>query len=164
MLPLFPSWLTSPDGPLPHSPANQIGAFYYVQGLGFLAELAQVLRKDPSEWSTLHQKARAAFHRRFFDANVYGYSPTQRSGNQPAEISGSQTSNAMALALNAPPDSETRARVLRSLVNNVVFENDFHLTVGIMGVHWVLSTLVEAGRGDVALRVMMADTFPSFGR
>jgi len=69
----------------------------------------------------------------------------------------------MALALGAPPDEQTRARVLQSLLENVI-ANDDHLTVGIMGVQWVLGVLVEAGRGDVALRLMMADTFPSIGR
>ena len=66
-------------------------------------------------------------------------------------------------ALGAPPDEQTRSRVLQRLIDNVA-SNDYHLTVGIMGVHWVLSTLVQAGRGDVALRVMLSDTFPSFGR
>ena len=87
-------------GPCARSPANQVGAFYFVQGLGFLAELAQVLGKaaDAVHWAALHTKAVADFHRRFYDARVGGYSPTLRSGNQPAETSGSQTSNAMALA------------------------------------------------------------------
>jgi alpha-L-rhamnosidase len=152
-------------GPCARSPANQVGAFYFVQGLGFLAELAEALGKgeDAKYWSALHVTGRQDFHRRFYDASAGGYSPTLRSGNQVAEHSGSQTSNAMALALGATPDAQTRARVLANLVHNVAVDNDFHLTVGIMGMHWVLSTLVEAGRGDVALRVMMSDTFPSIG-
>lgn len=153
-------------GPCARSPANQVGAFYFVQGMEFLAELATVLGKgaDATEWTSLHSQGLANFHRRFYDEAVGGYSPTKRSGNQPAEEAGSQTSNAMALALGAAPDEKTRTRVLARLVDNVEVENDYHLTVGIMGVQWVLGTLVEVGRGDIALRVMMSDTFPSFGR
>ena len=56
----------------------------------FLPELAQVVEKidDAAEWKAAHAKGLVDFHRRFFDGDAGGYSPTLRSGNQPAERAG----------------------------------------------------------------------------
>ena len=76
-------------GPCPRTPADSVTAFYYVQALGFLAEIAEVVGKpsDAASWATQHTAAVSAYHKRYYSEALGTYSPCA------AEPLGSQTSN-----------------------------------------------------------------------
>lgn len=148
------------SGGCPRTPASMVTAFYYVQALGFLAELAVPAGRPAAEaqsWGIQHNQGVRAFHAKFYNATAGGYAVA------PGEPRGSQTSNSMALALGAPPDAATLAKVKAALVENTAVINSNHTTFGIVGSVWTHPMLEAAGRGDVALSTLTTDAYPGFG-
>ena len=123
-------------GGCPRTPADSVSAFYFVQALGFLAEIAAIIGKpaDAADWDKQHVAAVAAWHKKYYNSTLGTYSPCA------AEPLGSQTSNAMALALGAPPDAATTAKVVARLVENIA-ANDGRFTFGIVGSGWLFPML-----------------------
>lgn len=196
-----------PDGPgqmgipgsCPRTPASLVAAYYYVQSLSIMSELAVIAGEPTStaaEWSGRHMAAVKAFHAKYYDATAQGYAPVHYpKGPEPwssvSEPRGSQTSNAMGLSLGGGDDA-TRALAFEALVENVV-AHDEHLTAGIFGMDVLfpalssgggsridhsnkstvagntatatsLSSDIGAGRGDLALSILLTDTYPGLGR
>ena len=68
----------------------------------------------------------------------------------------------MALALGAPPDAATRTKVISRLVDNIA-ANGGRFTFGIVGSGWLFPMLEESGHCEIALDILLTDTYPSFG-
>jgi hypothetical protein len=159
-----------PDPGCPRTPSTSVTAFYYVLGLGYLAELAPVAGRPAAEaqqWGIKHNHAVRAWHSRFYNATARGYSPvnTTSRGAAYVEPRGSQTSNAMGLALGADSAvQDVTKAVVDALVENMA-ANKNHLTFGIVGSAWLFPSLADKGqRGDLALAMLLTDDFPSLGR
>ena len=75
---------------------------------------------------------------------------------------GYQTGNALALKLPNVVPSNLRASVLKSLVDNIV-NNDNHFTMGIIGTAAIFPLLSEAGYHDLAVTLATQTTYPSYG-
>ena len=56
------------------TPSESVSAFYFVQGLGFLAEIADIIGKnaDAELWTAKHATAVAAYHTMFYNSTVGG--------------------------------------------------------------------------------------------
>eukprot|EP00966_Prymnesium_polylepis_P330532 7386166-Prymnesium_polylepis.1 len=68
----------------------------------------------------------------------------------------------MALALGAPPNAATVARVARNLMLDVAgFGNK--TTTGIVGIAFLLPALDKHGYGEMALAMLLNDAYPSLG-
>ena len=75
---------------------------------------------------------------------------------------GSQTSNALALALGAPPSAAIAKQVASNLAADVDnFGNK--TTAGVFGLAWLLPQLEKHGHGELALAVLEGDQYPSIG-
>jgi len=74
---------------------------------------------------------------------------------------GLQTETAMGLWLGFAPDNDEET-VLNNLIANIQNHTN-HPTTGILGWKYMLETLTEHGRSDVALLMNLQDTYPSFG-
>lgn len=154
-------------GSSPVTPAGSATAFYHVLARKYMATIAEALgNTDEAEyWAKLHSEGVQAYHARYFNATVGGYSPCVDGATACFGTSsrGSQTSNAMALALGAPPSAEIAATVAENLAADVqIFGNK--TTVGVVGMGWLFPQLdTAAGRGDLALAVLRGDQFPSIG-
>jgi alpha-L-rhamnosidase len=73
-----------------------------------------------------------------------------------------QTSNAMALALGAPPTAAIAQRVANNLADDVRrFGNK--TTCGVTGLAWLMPQLEKYGHGELALAVLEGDQYPSLG-
>jgi hypothetical protein len=57
--------------------------------------------------------------------------------------------------------AEHKADVIQTLVDDIA-AHDWHLNCGIVGIKYLLKTLSENGRGDVALMIMQQRTPPSY--
>jgi alpha-L-rhamnosidase len=75
--------------------------------------------------------------------------------------SGSQTSYALALYMGLVPKPLVKAAV-DNLVKNIE-AHDWHLTTGFLGTPPLLPALSENGRADVAYRLLLNETYPSWG-
>lgn len=125
-------------------------AIYY-QDLTALQRVASLLGKRPeaAAYSRKAAQVRKAFNAKLFNAQTHQYD------------AGSQTANAMPLAIGLVPDSE-RAAVLANLVEDIRKHNN-HVTAGDVGFHYVVTALLEAGRSDVLFDMISRDDNPSYG-
>jgi alpha-L-rhamnosidase len=75
--------------------------------------------------------------------------------------SGSQTSYAISLYAGMVPD-ELKPKAMEKLIQ-AIKERDWHLSTGFLGTPYLLFALSENGRADVAYRLLLNETFPSWG-
>ena len=104
---------------------------------------------DAASYAALAKQEKDAFNQRFWNAQADSYDK------------GSQTANAMPLALGIVPE-ERRAAVLAHLVADIHAHDD-HVTTGEVGYPYLLRALMEGGRNDVVMAMMMRKDPPSYG-
>jgi Glycogen debranching enzyme len=104
--------------------------------------------KDAKNYAELRDKIKSAFQKSFIAAD--GKVET-----------GSQTSYVIALHTGMVPDS-LKNKVTDKLVNAIETAN-WHLTTGFLGTPYLLFALSDNGRADVAYRLLLNETYPSWG-
>jgi alpha-L-rhamnosidase len=125
-------------------------AIYY-QDLTDLARIATILEKpaDAAQFSSLAAAVKASINAHFFHAEADNYDK------------GSQTANAMALALDIVTEDH-RAGVLSNLIADIRGHQN-HVTAGDIGFHYVVRALTDSGRSDVLYDMLMRTDSPSYG-
>ena len=116
-----------------------------------MTRIATVLgkRDDAATYAQQAAAVRDAFNASLFHADLGSYDR------------GSQTANAMPLALGLVPDA-ARAAVIESLVRDIE-AHQYHVTAGDIGYHYVVRALTDAGRSDVMAKMLTVTTSPSYG-
>lgn len=105
--------------------------------------------EDAARYEALAAKTAEAFNRWFWD-DAHGWYDK-----------GSQTANAMPLALGIVPEAR-RSQVLSHIVADIHAHND-HVTTGEVGYPYLLRALAGGGRDDVILAMMLRKDPPSYG-
>ncbi|MGB7760366.1 MAG: family 78 glycoside hydrolase catalytic domain [Bryobacteraceae bacterium] len=125
-------------------------AIYY-QDLIVIGKVAAVLNRsgDAQSYATEASQVRDAFNARLFHPERGEYDR------------GSQTANAMPLALGMVPPGYEKA-VLRHLVDDIRSHQD-HVTAGDIGFHYVVRALTDGGRSDVLFDMLSRTDSPSYG-
>jgi len=125
-------------------------AIYY-QDLRVMEKTAALLGKSDAsdDYRRQAETLRSAFNARFFDAALHRYDK------------GSQTAQAMPLALGMVPEDERKA-VLNALVEDIRAHQN-HVTAGDIGYHYVVDALLDGGRSDVLLDMLERADAPSYG-
>ena len=101
-----------------------------------------------ARYSELNAKIRAAFQKAY----------VKESG----EVgTGTETSYVLALHMNLVPES-LRAAAVDRLVKEIEAKG-WHVSTGFLGTPHLLFALAENGRVDVAYRLLLTDTYPSWG-
>jgi len=123
----------------------------YFQDLTYLARIATILNKaaDAAELTTRAAAVRSSINTHFFHPEANNYD------------NGSQTANAMALALGLVPEDH-RAFVLGNLVADIR-RHDNHVSTGDIGFHYLVRALTDSGRSDVLYDLLMRTDRPSYG-
>jgi hypothetical protein len=116
-----------------------------------IEKIATILGRDADAamYAELAKREAAAFNQRYWDG-AKGYYDK-----------GSQTANAMPLALGIVPE-EHRAALLQHIVDDIHAHDD-HITTGEVGYPYLLRVLMESGHNDVVLSMMLKKTPPSYG-
>jgi hypothetical protein len=139
------------DGPSRNSSLNLTSSATYYAVVEGIARSAEILGyADDAKAYT----KRAAAYKRVFNEKLF----------EPAKGSydtGSQTANAMPLALGLVPETH-RAKVLDNLVNDIRAHNN-HMTAGDVGFHYVVMALMNAGRDDVLYDMLIRTDVPGYG-
>lgn len=104
---------------------------------------------DAASYAALAEREKDAFNRRFWDPVNQYYDK------------GSQTANAMPLALGVVPEDK-RAAVLEHVVADIHAHED-HVTTGEVGYPYLLRALMEGGHNDVLMAIMLRKDPPSYG-
>jgi hypothetical protein len=103
---------------------------------------------DTVSYAVLVEREKDAFNHRFWNAQAGYYDK------------GSQTANAMPLALGIVPEDK-RAAVLEHVVADIHAHDD-HVTTGEIGYPYLLRALMQGGRDDVLLAVTLRKDPPSY--
>lgn len=123
----------------------------YFQDLTALARIAAILNKpaDAARFSSRAASVKASINAQLFHPGSDSYDR------------GSQTANAMALALGLVPDGHVEG-VLNNLVADIR-KHDNHVTAGDIGFHYVVRALTDHGRSDVLYDMLKRTDSPSYG-
>lgn len=123
-------------------------AIYY-QDIVALDAAAHVLgdQQEQKRLDALRDSESKAFQQHFYQAGKYD--------------TGSQTANAMPLALGLVPTAD-RDLVLHNLISDIRAHNN-HVTAGDVGFHYVVDALMENGASDVLLDMLLRTDSPSYG-
>jgi alpha-L-rhamnosidase len=144
--PNFADWL-APDE---RTNKDLLATAYWALVTRMMEQMAQVIGKgdEAKKYSDLFGKIRTAFQKAYIkDDGTVG--------------SGTQTSYVVALYTKMAPESLEPAMV-KDLVSDIESRN-WHLSTGFLGTPFLLSTLADHGRTDVAYRLLLNETYPSWG-
>ena len=115
-----------------------------------MEQMAHVIGKedDASRYLKLFENIRSAFQKNYIkEDGTVG--------------TGTQTSYVVTLYANLAPEPQQSVMV-NNLVNDIESRN-WHLSTGFLGTPFLLFTLADHGRTDVAYRLLLNETYPSWG-
>ena len=126
-----------------------IGTAYVEHVARLMSEMAAAIgkREDAAAYRRLADDTRAAFIKSFV-------------GDDGRIEASSQTGYALAFTMNLLPD-DRRAAAADHFVHEIEAK-DWHLATGFIGTPRLLPALTDAGRTDVAYRLLLTDTYPSW--
>ena len=127
-----------------------IATAYWAYDASIMMRMAQVLDRpsDEQKYREVFEKIRAAFNQEYVK-------PDGTVGT------GSQTSYVLALHMNLLSQSQ-RAMAAEKLVDDIK-AHDWHLTTGFLGTPYLMIELSNSGHSDVAYRLLLQSTYPSWG-
>jgi alpha-L-rhamnosidase len=133
--------------------------WYYCHDVLVLSRLASVLgRKEDSErYGKLAESVKAAFNDTYLGESQYAAIRVS-----PVDTYPNQTSNALPLYLGMVP-ADKKDKVLASLLQSVVRQQDYHLDTGILGTRYILDVLTDNGHGEAAYRMATHTSYPGWG-
>lgn len=143
----FGDWLNANDD----TPRDVIGTAYFARSCDLLARSARLLgnTEDAAKYGALLMNIKQAFNAKFVDADV--------------KIKGdTQTDYVLALEFDLIPDSQ-RAAAGKRLAGHIMIDRKGHLSTGFVGVGGLNPSLTAVGRTDVAYKLLLNDTYPSWG-
>jgi alpha-L-rhamnosidase len=141
----FGDWLNAGGG----ANSKAIDTAYHACLAQIMSEMALAIGRaeDAQRYSKLHEEIKAAFIKAFFqpDGSLKDCS---------------QTGYALAFTMGLVPD-ELRAKAAEKFAQEIKrFDN--HLATGFIGTPRLLPALHTAGRDDLALQLLLTDTYPSW--
>jgi len=141
----FGDWLNAGGG----AQKEVIDTAYHAHLARIMAEMATAIGRDADakRYAKLHDDVKAAFARQFVktDGSLEGCS---------------QTGYALAFSMDLLP-SGMRALATARFVDEIK-KFDWHLATGFIGTPRLLPALSAAGRDDIAYRLLLTDTYPSW--
>ena len=144
--PNFADWL-APDQ---HTDKDLLATAYWALIANMMSEMAHATGKeaDAKRYTELVDKIRVAFQKAYI--------------KEDGEVgTGTQTSYVVALYTGMAPKS-LEPVLVDKLVKDIESRN-WHLSTGFLGTPFLLFTLADHGRTDVAYRLLLNDTYPSWG-
>ncbi|NBA89038.1 family 78 glycoside hydrolase catalytic domain [Emticicia sp. CRIBPO] len=122
---------------------------FYAYNVDLMIKTARALGKtdDVKDFEALLGRVRTAFQKEYMSSNG-------------RLISETQTAYLLALSFDMMPES-VRPYAVERLENNIKSYN-YHLTTGFLGTPFLTSVLTRFGKNDVAYRLLLQETYPSW--
>jgi alpha-L-rhamnosidase len=156
----YGDWCMPPESPkLIHSmdprritPGNYLGTSYYYYMLKLMEHFAILTHneKDQETFSALAEKVKKAFNDNFYD------------GLNKTYTNNTATANIIALAYDLAPEN-LRPTIFNNLLEKTLGENNGHISTGLIGIQWLMRTLTQYGRADIAYKLATNTDYPSWG-
>ncbi|MEW1929055.1 alpha-L-rhamnosidase [Streptomyces sp. NPDC088360] len=140
----YGDWLNIQD----ETPKDVIGTAYFAHSADLVARTAEALGKDPAPYKKLFGSVRDAFRA------AYVTSGGRVKGD-------TQTAYVLALSMELLADGD-RAPAAARLVE-LIKSKEWHLSTGFLGTPRLLPVLTATGHTDVAYRLLVQRSFPSWG-
>ena len=132
------------------TPKDVLATAYYAYDASLMAQMARALGKsdEAAEYDALFAHIKAAFNTAYVgpDAKIKG---------------DTQTDYVLALRFHLLPEAQ-RSLAAQHLVDNIKAKNN-HLSTGFVGVGYLCPVLTDFGHNDTAYKLLLNDTFPSWG-
>jgi len=134
------------------TPSELISTAYQFHNYQIMNRVALLLGHgdDAKTFDNLANQMKIDFNRKFFDPQTDSYSGKTQCGY------------VLALQFGLAP-IDHRAAIIQNLVRDIMVTHHGHLTVGLIGMQWLMQTLTEIGRPDVAWTIVNQKTRPSWG-
>ncbi|MEU3741569.1 alpha-L-rhamnosidase [Streptomyces sp. NPDC032198] len=140
----YGDWLNIQD----ETPKDVIGTAYFAHSADLVAQAAEALGKDPAPYKKLFGSVRDAFRAAYVSDG--------------GRVKGdTQTAYVLALSMDLLADGD-RAPAAARLVE-LIKSKDWHLSTGFLGTPRLLPVLTATGHTDVAYRLLVQKSFPSWG-
>ena len=129
-----------------------ISTSYYYNNVMITASIAQLLGKTEDEiyYTNLSERIKAGFNNRFFDPQTNTYE------------SATQCSYVLPLAFGLVPPGN-KDSVIANLVENIMIRHNGHLSVGLIGMQWLMQVLSDIGHPEIAYTIATQTSRPSWG-
>ena len=131
------------------TPKDLLATAYFAYVVGLISEMAEALgrREDAERYRKLFEEIKGAFVRAYVrpDGRIKG---------------DTQTAYALALDLDLLPE-DLRPLALEHLVSDIEGRG-WHLSSGFVGTRHLMSALSKLGRTDVAYRLLLQESYPSW--
>ncbi|CAF2935239.1 unnamed protein product [Rotaria sp. Silwood2] len=133
------------------SNTSLVSAYAYLRDVYTFINMSEILNRTDivKKYTQLYQRLTDEFHCVFYNAAVGGY------------VDESQAMNILALALPGVVPVSLRKAVLNLLVNDIMTTG--HFTGGIVSVAPLYPLLSKEGYHDLALKLALATSYPSYG-
>jgi alpha-L-rhamnosidase len=156
----YGDWCVPPESPeLIHSKDTMrttdgklIATAYYYRLLVTMQKFARILNKqqDIKEFAALNAKIKAKFNQTYFDAEQHRYA------------NNSVTSNLLPLYFDMVPEANRKA-VFKNIEHKILVDNAGHISTGVIGTQWLMRSLNDHDRADIAWRITTNTSYPSWG-
>jgi alpha-L-rhamnosidase len=135
-----------------NTPGDLISTGFYHYSARLLGQIAVVLGKkaDAAAYEALSYEILRAYNRQFWDESVGGYG------------SNNQACNAFSIYMGLAQGNR-RERAAQNLVRDVIEVHHGHLSTGNLCTKYLLESLSEIGRSDVAFTIASQESYPSWG-
>ena len=126
-------------------------AFYYYY-LRKMEEFAQIAgrQEDIPVFKAQAEESLKAFNEKYFHADEGFYA------------NNTVTANLLPLYFGMVPEESCQA-VFDNIVKKTEVDCGGHVSCGVIGIMFLMRTLTDYGRGDLALKIAASDTYPSWG-
>jgi alpha-L-rhamnosidase len=134
------------------TPGDCIGTAYFYYEARLMQKFAGMLDlpDDVRAFGDLADGLKKALNEKLFDKTLVRYA------------NNSATSNLLPLAFGMAPESG-RQKIFGNIVEKIMGDADGHMVVGLVGAQWIMRTLTQFGRPDVAYLLAGNSTYPSWG-
>ena len=126
-------------------------AFYY-QLLGIMKKFAKIANADAdiAHYDDLTTRIKKAFNNKFLNTEKNYYA------------NNTVTANVLPLAFGLVPENLID-KVFQNMVHEVEVTKKGHISTGVIGTQFLMRTLTNFGRGDLAYKLASNKTYPSWG-
>jgi len=133
-------------------PSTLISTAYHFYYLELMQRFARIAGhgEDIPVYAALASKVRAAFNRAFFHSGNFSYG-----GN-------TLTDNLLPFAFGMVPEPYSE-KVFKTITDIIEIRNNGHLSTGVVGTQWLMRTLTQNGRADLAFHLATNTTYPGWG-
>lgn len=156
----YGDWCMPPESPeMIHSqdPAritdgNLIATAYFYKLSQLMKKFAGLLelKDEAADYDKQAAAIAGAFQKKFYNAKARQY------GNNTA------TANILPLAFGLVPVEDAK-EVFKNVEKVIEIDNKGHISTGVIGTAWLMRTLCDNGRGDLAFKIATNKTYPGWG-